>query len=92
VSTPMESGTSSSARAFPKPPGVQAGNATIAADGRALIAICDDGGGAASSLDVDAWNRHACTVAGRAQSRPRGVVALHHTPPLPSHYRTRVCC
>jgi hypothetical protein len=33
--------------------------------GRALIAVYDDGSGAVWPLDIDAWKRHACAVAGR---------------------------
>jgi DNA-binding SARP family transcriptional activator/WD40 repeat protein/energy-coupling factor transporter ATP-binding protein EcfA2 len=54
---------------LPQPPGAQAGNAAMTADGRTMIAIYDDGSGAVWSLDVDAWKRHACAVAGRNLTR-----------------------
>jgi DNA-binding SARP family transcriptional activator/WD40 repeat protein len=50
---------------FHHPPGAQAGNAAITADGRKLIVVYDDGSGSVWPLAVDSWKRHACAVAGR---------------------------
>jgi hypothetical protein len=41
----------------------------ITADGRKLIVVHDDGGGAVWPLGVDAWKRHACALAGRNLTR-----------------------
>lgn len=60
ASPPQQLGAS-----FQHPPGAQAGNAAITADGRKLIVVYNDGSGAVWPLDVDTWIRHACAVAGR---------------------------
>ena len=54
---------------FNHPPGAQAGNAAITADGRTLIVVYDDGSGAVWPLSIDTWKRHACAVAGRNLTR-----------------------
>ena len=54
---------------FIHPPGAQAGNAAITADGRTLIVVYDDGSGAVWPLSIDTWKRHACAVAGRNLTR-----------------------
>jgi hypothetical protein len=54
---------------FHHPPGAEAANAAITADGRKLVVVYDDGSGAVWPITGDAWKRHACAVAGRNLTR-----------------------
>ncbi|MGH2785720.1 MAG: hypothetical protein ACRDJ1_10700, partial [Actinomycetota bacterium] len=52
---------------LPKGPG--AGNARYSPDGNTLVVVYDDGSGVVWPVSTEAWQQHACSVAGRNFTR-----------------------